>query len=664
MAMEANQARRRDGFQGDKPESSTGAADLDAVQHHKPQAGAALPSRAKEPSSQVEMYEYWPLDYDVDSTRLISILPRDAGCEVRCSLWQVKFADRPKFVALSYMWGDQTEKRLIWLNDKAFYVGQNLYDALLYFEQHDIGAVFWIDAICIDQKDIEERNKQLRMMPHIYFRAQFVAIWLGASYAKYRGELFSEAWSFTLDEFITKLPQDAYQSVVNSLTEILSDGYWHRLWIIQELVRARKRAVYSAGWDTGIEWNFFIDRVTQTHSQLSQKFSGTLNRGPLQLHELLTEEEPDQYSLLSLIERHRDALCKEVVDKVYGFVGLAADAAGFPIDYGRKPFEVWGDTITFLLSRNLIPLTEIYSFSQKLKNILLGGTSPRMPYSPPNQLSFGEKVLIPMRGRIIGLIKVRGPSALDLVTTLAASDNWAATIQRNEPEHLHQGHRENGDLMEYIMDLSDEYIMRHWLDTPLSSFTTSARILSGGDAAHEFDAAIADLAEWKESSTAAADEYPRPSTSNPDDAQAYIHVFLMQRLGNATELPRAGHRASMNMLGLTTAAAESGDLVCWFPEVKCGGVDKLILRISEPNSGVDKNSVQVIGPAWSVSQLSRPRSAIVGGKRLKMKKSTAGFLEIEIKIDIPTLNMLTSQSLDSQLPGKACHENSKDGPVQ
>jgi hypothetical protein len=45
---------------------------------------------------------------------------------------------------------------------------------------------FWIDAICINQLDVPERNQQLAMMKWIYFRADTVVIWLGRKYSKYQ----------------------------------------------------------------------------------------------------------------------------------------------------------------------------------------------------------------------------------------------------------------------------------------------------------------------------------------------------------------------------------------------------------------------------------------------------------------------------------------------
>jgi hypothetical protein len=39
--------------------------------------------------------------------------------------------------------------------------------------------MLWIDALAINQSSIDERNKQVRIMPKIYSAARQTVIWLG-----------------------------------------------------------------------------------------------------------------------------------------------------------------------------------------------------------------------------------------------------------------------------------------------------------------------------------------------------------------------------------------------------------------------------------------------------------------------------------------------------
>lgn len=92
----------------------------------------------------------------------------------------------PNYIALSYTWGDDTVKKPIRVNDGMFNVTSNLEIALRYLRKSRsfpiLSERLWIDAICINQQDVEERNSQVRRMREVYRRASRVLIWLGADH--------------------------------------------------------------------------------------------------------------------------------------------------------------------------------------------------------------------------------------------------------------------------------------------------------------------------------------------------------------------------------------------------------------------------------------------------------------------------------------------------
>ena len=59
-------------------------------------------------------------------------------------------------------------------------VRQNLYDALQALRSTDKTRIFWIDALCIDQQNLEESVQKVEMMREIYATSQRTIIWLGA----------------------------------------------------------------------------------------------------------------------------------------------------------------------------------------------------------------------------------------------------------------------------------------------------------------------------------------------------------------------------------------------------------------------------------------------------------------------------------------------------
>ncbi|KAH7391406.1 heterokaryon incompatibility protein-domain-containing protein, partial [Cadophora sp. MPI-SDFR-AT-0126] len=124
---------------------------------------------------------YSPLQFP-DEIRLLILQPARSG-EDSQPKWQIKHArisDRPQYEALSYVW------------DRNPYEGEsnassqdglvtNLSRALKHLRRVDEpdGRVLWIDALCVNQKDTNERNHQVTQMGEIYSQAESVIVWLG-----------------------------------------------------------------------------------------------------------------------------------------------------------------------------------------------------------------------------------------------------------------------------------------------------------------------------------------------------------------------------------------------------------------------------------------------------------------------------------------------------
>jgi hypothetical protein len=134
-----------------------------------------------------ERYRYEPLPPEC-AIRLLNI-ERDNRLSLQ--LKSFPLSKLPAYKALSYTWGkaiceDPTGNELgepgtnhtILVNNKSFDISENLFDALMQFQNENIGWI-WIDAICIDQANHEERSSQVLLMGDIYSKANQVVIWLG-----------------------------------------------------------------------------------------------------------------------------------------------------------------------------------------------------------------------------------------------------------------------------------------------------------------------------------------------------------------------------------------------------------------------------------------------------------------------------------------------------
>lgn len=84
-----------------------------------------------------------------------------------------------RFTALSYVWGNPNAPKSVLMDGKTrFWVTRNLYDALKSLRRPNEARAFWIDAICINQNDLDEKRLQIGLMRRIYRQAHEVLAYI------------------------------------------------------------------------------------------------------------------------------------------------------------------------------------------------------------------------------------------------------------------------------------------------------------------------------------------------------------------------------------------------------------------------------------------------------------------------------------------------------
>lgn len=440
----ANQSRRRDSIKDDQLDDG----------------GVSVPP----------VFSYRGLELDKEggsNLRLVSIRPPATAIiyePMDCTLSVRLFEDKPQFEALSYMWGPETpsnERLEILLNGVRFPVRANLLGALRYLrrekwtypgEAEPGTRLFWIDAICINQQDIEERNQQVPRMRHIYFRASTVVVWLGADYEKIQNRI---------PEF-KKRPfpgpsNPPPKEEVEMVQALQTDKYWSRVWVLQEIGRARRLRVCFGS--ACITWDDFIKLLT-LHNCNS-------NGGdPLWLHLKLRVER--QHTLKQLLNDHQNSDCSEPRDKVYGLIGLASDASRFPVDYKKSLMTIWEDTMVFINAHGLIKeSSELLQTGQVLKSLLMSGTpNPLAQVIPRNDMpetgeNTGDGRSFCLRAVYLGSVVHMGPSVTDFVAKLSAADAWDTAVQDHfQDSERGEAHLESNLLQDSLLNLSREELRR------------------------------------------------------------------------------------------------------------------------------------------------------------------------------------------------------------
>lgn len=170
--------------------------------------------------------------------RVLLLLPGSFDDPIKCRLVVRSIEADPEYDALSYQWGDPTDVRHITLdNDHAFPITVSLDNALRHIRLQNGIRRLWADAICINQKDDEERSNQVYMMKEIYSRARSVQVWLDVE-LPYDAPSVIKLMNLKDDDEADDLGDDS--DFWMPIAPILRNSYWDRLWVQQELVFAPK----------------------------------------------------------------------------------------------------------------------------------------------------------------------------------------------------------------------------------------------------------------------------------------------------------------------------------------------------------------------------------------------------------------------------------------
>jgi len=178
-------------------------------------------------------YEYTPL-FGSASIRIIHLQgSKDYDFPIHFSLWKISLDRAAKYDALSYTWGDQAHKVTITCEGKRLYVTPNCEAALrqLRPKKPTQTLLLWVDAICIDQSSIEERNAQVEIMGKIYSKANRVLMWLGSSATELQDA----------PQHLSKLPRSLKIRGEGFLLNIRSQSVKQGLcWVLRKLARFGK----------------------------------------------------------------------------------------------------------------------------------------------------------------------------------------------------------------------------------------------------------------------------------------------------------------------------------------------------------------------------------------------------------------------------------------
>lgn len=401
---------------------------------------------------------------------------------IECSLHEVPLDCLPDFEALSYVWGNQSDRGNIYIDGARFSVTKNLYIALKNMRKRDSHRTMWIDAICINQSNIEERQAQVALMDAIYKGATEVVVWVGPETAtsslllssletlhgmptisegitpsipRWEGVEYPLSWGIHFTDTIAKpigdecpecrtsslslwsnrnrlnptqrqrfeervaavnssqpdthvLRSDSlYQDLlfmVDSGLKLLERPYWGRMWVLQEVILARKLTVWcgrqSADWIIFVEAVFALLRLAKKlcwggNFNIGSSFEAMhkLQRRVAEIYpfvflrsKALSVGKPVAQSFATFLSVTAASQATDPRDKVYGLLGLlpqgSTERLQFQPNYSQSPKRLFiGVTRYFLdTTRTLDVLT---SRPSKTNNTSIG-IDKNLPSWVPN----------------------------------------------------------------------------------------------------------------------------------------------------------------------------------------------------------------------------------------------------------------------------------------
>jgi len=125
------------------------------------------------------LYEHLPLLKHEDIRLLRLLPPTNEESGISGELLHSNLEECPPYEALSYTWGDRSRTHPIAINGGEFRITANLYSALLHLRHSSSVRLLWVDAVCINMRDLEERNAQATLTVKKFHQAQQVVVWLG-----------------------------------------------------------------------------------------------------------------------------------------------------------------------------------------------------------------------------------------------------------------------------------------------------------------------------------------------------------------------------------------------------------------------------------------------------------------------------------------------------
>ena len=334
--------------------------------------------------------------------RLVHLVPGESTDHLQCIIVHVSSISAPSYRALSYVWGTSVQPHELVTPDGVLPITPSLDKCLRRLRPRDQPLTLWVDAVCINQRDYKEKEKQVRLLSRIFQNAtctyafvdggegsdaalqMLMQVRLKAAYQErleYRGstktrtderthaaprygtgsadstisdetdstdESDEEDWPLDIpmapESWGDRCIPPLHDAIWASVEALFTLSWFRRVWIVQEVVAAHNVEIVCGEW--AIDWTDLHQaiEVVERQIQLDDTDTTQLRSSWQPFLSLAAQREWEarkhRWALIMLLEHFRSSESTLTRDRLFAMLGLACDGneADFEPDY-QSPLE-------------------------------------------------------------------------------------------------------------------------------------------------------------------------------------------------------------------------------------------------------------------------------------------------------------------------------------
>lgn len=289
------------------------------------------------------------------------------------------------YTAISYVWGNPAFIKPMICNGKPFFTTVNLDTALRSLRRVDVAVMLWVDQICINQVDLEEKTQQVLLMSRIFNHAWSTLIWLGEEADDCRGALktilaVNDAFQCTFEDWIPE-PEDLERIFLpapgspkwSELGKFLARPWFQRVWIIQEIAFSKNiQFLCGSNYISWEDMSLFALCMIQHDlihylslnrpSQKTTSESGCRRLLDIFYIQSSFTSNRDSQSLLNTLVYGRGAQATDPRDKVFAVMGMTATIIN--PDYSKPTFDVYTEAAESVEPNDIVTMLCCVDHSQ------------------------------------------------------------------------------------------------------------------------------------------------------------------------------------------------------------------------------------------------------------------------------------------------------------